>query len=568
MIPSSDIRHTDLTGRFPVTGKSGKQGMGGVATGMGMAAGATFAAAKAFDFLKGSVNTTNELTLASLKLQTITKMDSTSAGEWVLMAKGRGLGAKQLNTAFITLSKNMSGATHGSKTQAAAFKQLGVSQDALRKGNPHQVMLQVAEGLSHVKSGADKAKLSQQLFGRGSQGLIGVMSGGRKALEASLGKYKQNAIELHKNEAAAKKLAATKRDLKNALDSVKISLGTALTPVIAAATKVLTGFSNLSPGVKKLILTLVGLAAAAVGINKLVNAFKAVKAIFMVLKVAMMTNPIGIILTLIAVAAYLIITNWKSVKKFLMATWNWIKEAFHKVATFVISMAKQGFLGPVAWIITHWKQVKTFLGTTWAWVKEAFHKVAQFIIKMAKEGFLGPVAWIITHWKQVKTFLGNLVGSIKKTASDIGNALWGGIKSGADSVIGFAKGIINGVLGGLENFVNHAIDGLNIAIGLANELPTVNIDKIGHISIPRVATGAIVNGAQIAMIGEDGPEAVIPLSKKYRAQGSALYAQAGAAMGMGGTGGNTFNIYNTGSLDENALAARIAWQLQTRSGLA
>jgi hypothetical protein len=64
------------------------------------------------------------------------------------------------------------------------------------------------------------------------------------------------------------------------------------------------------------------------------------------------------------------------------------------------------------------------------------------------------------------------------------------------------------------------------------------------------------------MIGEDGPEAVIPLSQKYRARGAAMYAQAGAAMGMGG---NTFIIHNAQNLDENQIAARFAWQMQTRA---
>lgn len=517
-LADTERRLRGLEKKLQQTGASGKKGMGGVAAGMGIAAGATFAASKAFDFLKGSINTTNDLTLASAKLATITKMDATTSAQWVLMARSRGVGAKQLNMAFITLSKNMSGATHGSKTQAEAFRQLGVSQEALKKGNPHEVMRQVAEGLSKVKSGADKAKLAQQLFGRGAQGLIGVLGGGRKALDASLGKYKANAGELAKNEAQAKKLAAAKRDLKNALDSVKITLGTALTPVIAAAAKVLTGFTNLSPGVKRLILSIAGLAAGAMAVKKLVDAFKAVKAVFMALRVVMMTNPIGLILTLIAVAAYLIISNWGTVKKFLGAVWNWIKGAFHSVA--------------------------------------------QFVINMAKQGFLGPVAWIITHWTQVKNFLSGLIGAIGKIASDIGNALWNGIKAGAGGIIGFYKGYINGILGVLETFINFAIDGLNTAIDLANKLPGVDIGKVGHVAIPRLASGGIVNGARLSMIGEDGPEAVIPLSQKYRARGAALYAQAGAAMGMGG---NTFIIHNAQNLDENQIAARFAWQMQTRT---
>lgn len=79
------------------------------------------------------------------------------------------------------------------------------------------------------------------------------------------------------------------------------------------------------------------------------------------------------------------------------------------------------------------------------------------------------------------------------------------------------------------------------------------------------AAGSIVNRPIISMVGEDGPEAIIPLSPKYRARGAALYAQAGAAMGMG-VGGNTFVVNNyAGQLNEAELAARFAWQLKTRT---
>lgn len=79
-----------------------------------------------------------------------------------------------------------------------------------------------------------------------------------------------------------------------------------------------------------------------------------------------------------------------------------------------------------------------------------------------------------------------------------------------------------------------------------------------------MATGGIVSGPTRAIVGEDGPEAVIPLSRKHRARGAALYQAAGAAMGM--NGGHTFVVNNYGNqLDETQLAARFAWQLKTRT---
>jgi phosphotransferase system HPr-like phosphotransfer protein len=47
--------------------------------------------------------------------------------------------------------------------------------------------------------------------------------------------------------------------------------------------------------------------------------------------------------------------------------------------------------------------------------------------------------------------------------------------------------------------------------------------------IPMLAEGGIVTSATLAMIGESGPEAVIPLDRA-------------GSMGFGGGGGNTINI--------------------------
>jgi hypothetical protein len=92
--------------------------------------------------------------------------------------------------------------------------------------------------------------------------------------------------------------------------------------------------------------------------------------------------------------------------------------------------------------------------------------------------------------------------------------------------------IINGILGAFESMVNGVIIAINAVIRAYNALPFLSdIGTIGHINlptiggdststtgrsnIPRMADGGIVNtpGGMIAMVGEAGPEAVIPLSK-------------------------------------------------------
>ena len=77
------------------------------------------------------------------------------------------------------------------------------------------------------------------------------------------------------------------------------------------------------------------------------------------------------------------------------------------------------------------------------------------------------------------------------------------------------------------------------------------------ITIPALAAGGIVNGPTLAMIGEAGPEAVLPLSGENARK---------AGMAMGG-GGGTFNItINAGGItdrtDKRALARELGNMVQ------
>ena len=91
------------------------------------------------------------------------------------------------------------------------------------------------------------------------------------------------------------------------------------------------------------------------------------------------------------------------------------------------------------------------------------------------------------------------------------------------------KNVINGIITVFEFFANGWIAVINTIIKGYNALPLLpNIDLIseisigriggdapdagGGINIPKMAAGGIVNGPTLAMIGEAGPEAVIPLS--------------------------------------------------------
>lgn len=105
---------------------------------------------------------------------------------------------------------------------------------------------------------------------------------------------------------------------------------------------------------------------------------------------------------------------------------------------------------------------------------------------------------------KIKKWFSNLWDNIKKTFSDIGNTVGEAISSGI-------KKAINWILDKAVGLINGFISGINWAIGVINKIPGVEISKLNKLEVPKLATGGITNGATVAMIGERGKEAVLPL---------------------------------------------------------
>jgi len=104
----------------------------------------------------------------------------------------------------------------------------------------------------------------------------------------------------------------------------------------------------------------------------------------------------------------------------------------------------------------------------------------------------------------------------------------------------FFYGIINGFIGAFEGFTNGIIKGVNFIIDALNRIQVdapdwvtaltgftsfgFNISRVREISLPRIALaeGGLVTGPTNALIGEAGPEVVIPLDRFERMMGDSV----------------------------------------------
>lgn len=146
------------------------------------------------------------------------------------------------------------------------------------------------------------------------------------------------------------------------------------------------------------------------------------------------------------------------------------------------------------------KQIKQFFADLWEGIKKIFSNVGSWF----SEKFTQAVNGIKNVFNSITGFFSNIWSKIKSIFTSVGTAI-------ADAISGAVKGAINKVLSFATNTINGFIKAINTAIGIINAIPGVNIKKLSTLSVPKLAEGGIVDSATLAVIGEQGKEAVVPL---------------------------------------------------------
>jgi len=227
---------------------------------------------------------------------------------------------------------------------------------------------------------------------------------------------------------------------------------------------------------------------------------------------------------------------WELIVSFFQGLWDGIVTIFSVVGTWFTERFKEAWDGLTnifkiigQWFSERWNEVKNILSPIGQWFKDKFQSAWDGLIGIFKS--LG--SWFGARWNDVTNALSNVASwfgntftnaynAVKNAFSSIGSffsGVWSTVKNifvNAGQMVGSAvggafKGAVNAVLGTIESIVNGFIDMINGVIGVINAIPGVSLGYINGISLPRLARGGIVDSPTIAMIGEAGKEAVVPL---------------------------------------------------------
>ena len=217
---------------------------------------------------------------------------------------------------------------------------------------------------------------------------------------------------------------------------------------------------------------------------------------------------------------------WDAIVNIFSGIGEWFSGVFQGAWDAIVNI----FTPIGSWFGERWADVTSALANIGVWFTDMFQKAWTGLTNIFSK--LG--SWFGERWNDVTSALSsvsnwfgdmftNAYNAVKDAFSSIGDffrGVWDTVKSifvNAGQMVGEAvggafKSAVNAVLGTIENVVNGFIGMINGVLDVVRNLPGLGwVGSVSTVSLPRLARGGIVDSPTIAMIGEAGKEAVVPL---------------------------------------------------------
>lgn len=411
-------------------------------------------------------------------------------------AKVSGSDMSGLDISIKKMQRTLVDARTGGKAAQDAFKQLGLSWDDLSKMSVGDQFKAIGDALGKVEDEATRTDLAVTIFGKNGTTMLPMFIEGVSKLSDAFDKLGggMSDADLEKAKAA-----------QRAIENLETAWGQLLNTLTGAATG------------KQGAEFITSLTEALVGMNKwakenpqVVNAIGQI-----VIGIAALAGARGIVAG-IGWALMPLIKAFTWLGTFLPGLGTMIAGVFGGTALVTIGafLAAIGGVGFFVYeLVTNWDK----LGQLFCIVGDIIRNNLNIAINQARLAFMQARDGIVNAWNTVVGFFTGVVEGIKNAFIAVGNWLTQPFRDAWAQIQQFCNDI--------RNSWNNLFSSGSSA--------TVTVTA----GISRTAMGGIVTSPQIRLVGESGPEAIVPLSQ------------------MGGMGGSTINI-NVGNYMGDELSKR------------
>lgn len=279
--------------------------------------------------------------------------------------------------------------------------------------------------------------------------------------------------------------------------------------------------------------------------------------------------------------------RYNDIKNALTSVGDWFSQKFKQAYDGIVNI----FQSVGQWFADRYNDIKNVLQSVGNWFTQKFQEAWNGLTTI----FSGLGSWFGQRWSDVTSVLSNVASwfgsifgqaysAVQSAFSSIGSffsGIWNTVQNifvNAGQMVGSAvggafRGAVNAVLGTIENIVNGFINMINGVIGIINKLSGVSLGYIGNVYLPRLARGGIVDSPTVAMIGEAGKEAVVPLENTgfLQTMGRVVSSAVVDALGSitphsGGFTGNGDIIIQIGGHEFGRIAIQEINKEQERAG--
>lgn len=188
---------------------------------------------------------------------------------------------------------------------------------------------------------------------------------------------------------------------------------------------------------------------------------------------------------------------WNALTGFISGIWSTIKSIFTGAISIIVQFIKTGFNAAKTAITTIFGGIRSFISNTWNGIKSTVIGAVNTLKSYAINGF---------------NYMKSGISGVMNTILSIISGIWRGIYNVARSYINFIlsgiQSMVNGIIGGFNSMIR-ALNHLHFSIpdwvpGLGGKSLGFNLSTISRVSLPRLATGAVLPANQpfLSVVGD------------------------------------------------------------------
>lgn len=206
-------------------------------------------------------------------------------------------------------------------------------------------------------------------------------------------------------------------------------------------------------------------------------------------------------------------------------------------------------------------------------------EIGKFLMEGLFNGISSFVDKVISLFTKIKENVVGVWDALKSKTAEIWNEIKNAIKTPINAILGFVESFVNGIINGI-NFAVKALNNLSFDVpewvpGIGGEKLGFNIPELSNVSIPRLATGAVIpaNREFLAVLGDQkhGTNIEAPLDTIKRANEEAIlnvFSKLGISGGNSKSSNNETFVFQVDGRTFFEIMRSEAEQYFSRTGMA